>query len=117
MICKVLKRILSGGLGLNNKSSKGNHGKTSVFKFLGLEFLEVTLGETQGVKDTTGVSGLGVGNRVVSEDRVVVDRSVVADILPAADLNKVHEEELPSEETTIVHGVSASEVKVGEVLG
>ena len=115
VVSKVIKGALAGGLGLKSESSKSNHGKAAVLDFLNLGLLEVTLGEAQGVEDTSGISRLGVGDRVVLEDGVIIHRAVVFNVLPAANLDKVHEKELPSEHTTEVE-LATTGGQIREVL-
>ena len=59
----------------------------TVFDLLGLQVLEaVALAKAQGVKDSSWVPKLGVGDLVALEDGVLVDAAVLLDVLPAADL-------------------------------
>lgn len=74
----------------------------SILSYLGLELLEVALGKAQRVKGPARVARLRVGDAVALEDGVVVDRPVLLHVLPAAHLDKVHEQELPGQQAAVV---------------
>mmetsp|Transcript_8820 Transcript_8820/g.29020 ORF Transcript_8820/g.29020 Transcript_8820/m.29020 type:complete len:266 (+) Transcript_8820:73-870(+) len=98
VLAPVGERPLAGGLRLEDKSEEGVHGKAAVLDLLGLELKHVALREPERVEDAARVARRLVGHRVALEDGVLVHRARLADVLPAADLNPVHEQELNREQ-------------------
>ena len=103
MIRQVLQWSLSCSLGLEGEGSKCNHGQTPILDLLCLHFLEVSLGETKWVKDTSWISWLWVWHGVILENWVRVDRPWLSNVLPAAELDPVHEKEFPGQKPSKIH--------------
>ena len=87
---------------LGEEAHHGHHGQAAVLDLLDLEHLEVT--GDHGGEDAAGVAGLVVGEAVVAEDGVLVDRVGLAPVLPPADLHVVHQRELDAQEGRHGHG-------------
>lgn len=103
VILQVFKWALSSGLGLESESSKSNHGQASILDFFCLHCLHISLAESERIKHTSWISWLWVWNGVILENRVCVYGPVFANVLPTANLNPVHEEELPCQQPSKIH--------------
>lgn len=103
VILQVLNWALSGGLGLESESSKSNHGQAPILDLSRLHCLHVSLSKSKGIKHASWISWLWVWNGVILENRICVHGSMLTDVLPAANLNPMHEEEFPGQQSSEVH--------------
>lgn len=84
------------------ETNECEHGKAAVFQLLHLELIKAAGHE--GGEDAAGVADLMRRELVGCEDRILVLRSRVQDIVSTLGLNPVHHEKLESDETSKVEG-------------
>merc|ERR1711988_455250 len=63
---------LASDLGLHDAANKRKHCKATVLDFLQLHRVDVTLGEAEGIENSTGVADFVIGKLVAGEQRVSV---------------------------------------------